>query len=95
MLFIRTKQFKKDFYDLEEQDQIFVKEAFPEVSEALQGDVEMFQRFRIKQMRGYPGIWEGHIKHNLCFTFHYDYGESGEKNCFFRRVGTHGIYNNP
>ncbi|MBN1637927.1 MAG: hypothetical protein JW866_03100 [Ignavibacteriales bacterium] len=94
MRFTRTKQFKKDLNELEKRDKENIKEAFPDVKKALQGDVELFNYFRIKRMRGYPDIWEGHIKDNLCFTFHYDYDENGEKNCFFRRVGTHNIYIN-
>ena len=45
-------------------------------------------------MEGQKGIWEGHVKINLVFTFQYDH-EDGEKVCFFRRVGTHDIYKNP
>ncbi|MEW5827960.1 MAG: hypothetical protein AB1846_03650 [Chloroflexota bacterium] len=95
MKFRRTPQFNDDFDNLELENQRAVKAAFPGVASALQGDTELFQKYRIKQMQGHKEIWEGHIKINLCFTFQYDKTEDGEKVCFFRRVGTHDIYQKP
>ena len=95
MIFRRTPQFREDFEKLEAEDKKEVKAGFPEVALALQGNVELFQKYRIKQMQGQGDIWEGHVKINLCFTFHYDKTQDGEKICFFRRIGTHKIYNKP
>ncbi|MBC8438078.1 MAG: hypothetical protein H8D87_00120 [Deltaproteobacteria bacterium] len=96
MKFRRTPSFYDDFGGLESRDQQAVKDAFPDVARALQGDVELFNRFRIKRMKGHPEIWEGHVRGNsLCFTFQYEYTTDGEKVCFFRKVGTHDIYSNP
>ncbi len=95
MKFRRTPQFKEDYDGLEETDQSDVDNAFRSVAMELQGDVELFMRHRIRRMEGWVGIWEGHVKQNLCFTFHYEYLEDGEKICFFRRIGTHQIYDKP
>ena len=95
MKFRRTRQFDEDFERLTSQEKQEVKVAFQNVKLALQGNVELFQKHRIKPMQGHKTIWEGHVKINLCFTFHYDKTENGEKVCFFRRVGTHDIYQRP
>ena len=94
MQFRRTPKFKDDFLHLDGLDQRDVTEAFIELQKALLGDTEQRQRFRLKKMEGWPGIWEGHIKINLCFTFHIGYDKK-EKVCFFRRIGTHDIYRKP
>ena len=95
MKFRRTPKFNEDFKNLTPQEQQEVKTAFLNVALALQGNAELFRKHRIKQMQGRKDIWEGHVKINLCFTFHYDETEDGEKICFFRRIGTHDIYQKP
>jgi mRNA-degrading endonuclease YafQ of YafQ-DinJ toxin-antitoxin module len=95
MKFRRTPQFRDDFNRLSDAEKEDVNKAFNNVVLALQGDVDLFRHHRIKTMEGWPGIWEGHVKQNLCFTFHYEYTDDGEKVYFFRRIGTHGIYNSP
>lgn len=95
MKFRRTPQFEEDFNSLEESARKDVKKAFPGVRDALQGNSELFRHYRIKKMKGWSEIWEGHVKLNLCFTFHYDYNDNDEKICFFRRIGTHDIYKSP
>ena len=94
MKFRRTPRFFRDYRGLGENEKSAIHEAFPEVSDALLGNSELFSKYRIKKMSGWPDIWEGHVKINLCFTFHYEY-ENREKICFFRRVGTHEIYDSP
>lgn len=94
MKFRRTSRFGRDFKNLDEPDKEYVENAFPEVSRALEGDINLRRKYRFKKMSGWEGIWEGHLKPNLCFTFHYQH-EGGEKMCFFRRIGTHSIYKNP
>ncbi|MFZ0534897.1 MAG: hypothetical protein WAM09_17140 [Anaerolineales bacterium] len=95
MKFRRTPQFREDYNSFEENDKKIIDEAFITVAAALMGDVDQYRHHRIQSMQGWPGIWEGHIKQNICFTFHYIYTETGEKICFFRRIGTHEIYDRP
>jgi mRNA-degrading endonuclease YafQ of YafQ-DinJ toxin-antitoxin module len=95
MKFHRTPQFKEDYNSLTESDKTAVDDAFKNIVRALQGDVELRKQHRIKKMSGKNEIWEGHVKLNLCFTFHFENTNEGEKVCFFRRIGTHDIYKNP
>lgn len=95
MKFRRTPRFNRDFRGLNERQKKAVDDAFPTVAEALQGNTEHYYRHHIKKMGGHANIWEGHVEDNLCFTFHYEYTEDGEKVCFFRRIGTHDIYISP
>ncbi len=95
MIFRRTPQFQIDYNRLEKSDQKIVQKEFPSISEALQGNVGLYRHYRIQAMQGKSNIMEGHLKDNLCFTFHYEYSDSGEKICFFRRIGTHKIYKKP
>lgn len=95
MKFHFTPRFGKDYKNLEARNQRAVTNARKDLKLAFEGNVEYSYKFRLKEMEGFPGIWEGHVKDNLCFTFHYDKTERGEKVVFFRRVGTHDIYKNP
>lgn len=94
MKFRRTPRYFRDYKRLTERQKDAVGDAFQTVSEGLQGNPEYYSKHKIKKMGRHPRIWEGHIEDNLCFTFHYDY-EDGERICFFRRIGTHDIYDNP
>lgn len=50
----------------------------------------------IKPMRGWKGVWEGHISEGYVFTFHRENDpETGEIIIVFRKIGKHDIYNNP
>lgn len=97
MKFQRTPQFVSDY----KADDAIKEEwdyAFPNIIRALTGDQEQYRHFRIKKMEGWPGrqgIWEGHIKINLVFTFHHEKLPSGENSIFFRRLGTHEVYKKP
>lgn len=94
MQYRRTSTFKKCFRDLPERIQRKAKEKF-----------ELFKNnphypyhpsLRVKSMKGYPGIWEGHVTLNYVFTFHIDEDpETGEKIFVFRKIGSHDIYRNP
>jgi mRNA-degrading endonuclease YafQ of YafQ-DinJ toxin-antitoxin module len=95
MKFRRTPQFREDYAGLQEKDREAVDEAFRSVALALQGNVDLYRLHKIQVMHGKPGIWEGHVRQNICFTFHYEYTADGEKICFFRRIGTHEIYDKP
>ena len=51
---------------------------------------------RIRKMRGYPGIWEGHVTREIVFTFHIEEDlDTGEATYVFRNIGTHEIYRKP
>lgn len=77
MKFRRTPQFWEDFNRLEEADINIVENSFATVALALQGNVEYYKLHKIQMMQGKPGIWEGHIKQNIVFTFHYEYIDNG------------------
>jgi len=49
---------------------------------------------RIKPMKGFSGIWEGHITSGYVFTFQRN-EENGEIIFEFRKIGKHDIYDNP
>jgi|GEM_PF-3484542 len=96
MKFIFTPRFSKDYKkSLSPSERRDVKNSKKTIQLALEGNTEYFKMHRIKMMEGHPYIWEGHVKENLCFTFHYGKTELGEKTVFFRRVGTQKIYENP
>lgn len=99
MKFRRTQQFRNDFDQLSESDKKSVKKAFPSITLVLalvlEGNRDLFRKYRLKRMVGFPEIWEGHVKINLCFTFHRDFDSNGEIIIFFRRIGTHNIYKIP
>ena len=90
-----TQKYWDDLDKLSESDQQEIVNAVETVQLALQGDPQWYSYHRIKRMQGHPGIWEGHVKQNLVFTFEYGKSETGEKVCLIRRVGTHDIYRNP
>ena len=50
---------------------------------------------RIKPMKGFSGVWEGHVTRGYVFTFHRIEDESGEIIFEFRKIGKHDIYENP
>ena len=91
----RTPKFFEDYDELSCKEQGYVDEAYPFVYKALHGNQEYRSKYRLKRMEGHPKIWEGHVKDNLVFTFEFEKDSSGNKTCFFRRVGTHDIYKNP
>lgn len=90
-----TPQYWDDYERLSRAEKQDVKGAIPTVSQAIQGVDEYYKLHRLQKMHGHQYIWEGHIKHNLCFTFNYGTSDDGEKICWIRRVGNHSIYENP
>ncbi len=51
---------------------------------------------RIRKMRGYESIWEGHVTLGYVFTFHIEHdSETGETVYVFRNIGKHDIYRSP
>ena len=49
---------------------------------------------RIKPMKGFSGVWEGHVTLGYVFTFQRT-EENGEIIFEFRKIGKHDIYDNP
>ena len=91
MKYRRTQTFRDDFAKLPRHIQEKVKDKFG----LFQQDLE-HPSLRIKKMKGFEGIWEGHITREYVFTFHREVDpESQETIIVFRRTGTHNIYSNP
>ncbi|NBD32534.1 MAG: hypothetical protein GVY17_06100 [Cyanobacteria bacterium] len=94
MRYRRTRQFKKCYKNLPQ-----------EVKEATRKSFKLFQQkptppyhpsLRIKPMKGFKGIFEGHVTLDYVFTFHKETDpKSGETIIVFRMIGKHEIYNNP
>ena len=86
MRYVRTKEFRECFQRLPSDIQERVKEKFilfkqlpwPPYPGALS----------IKLMKGYRGVWEGHVSPGYVFTFHVDNDrETGEITIVFRKIG--------
>lgn len=95
MQYRRTRTFRKDFESLPKRVQEEAKEKF-----------ELFKdnpfypyhpSLRIKPMRGYEEIWEGHVTLQYVFTFHREeVPETGDTRFVFRKIGTESdVYRNP
>lgn len=89
MKFSRSSRFKKDFQNLDPALQELVKEKFD-----IFKTTPDHPSFKVKQMEGFKGIYEGHITNSLVFTFE-KYLKNGEIVYFFRKIGSHKIYKNP
>lgn len=95
MQFHRTQEFKECIKSLNEKQKQEIIRAFQELEKAFEGDMELRSKYKLHPLKNFKGIFGGHLKYNLVFTFHYDTSQDGEKIVFFRRIGTHNIYNNP
>ncbi len=94
MRYRRTKTFKKCFESLPED----IKKATRESFKLFQANPTppYHPSLRIKPMKGYKGMFEGHITLSYVFTFHKETdSKTGETIVVFRRIGKHEIYNNP
>jgi mRNA-degrading endonuclease RelE of RelBE toxin-antitoxin system len=73
----------------------------PDIRERFRGKLKLFQQnpehrsLRIKKMKGWEDIWEGHVTPQYVFTFHWESSESGKRIAVFHRIGTHQIYRSP
>jgi mRNA-degrading endonuclease YafQ of YafQ-DinJ toxin-antitoxin module len=94
MIFRRKPSFKQDFDKLSPPQKKLVEDSFEDVARGLSGDTALYNRFRIKKMKRSDYIYEGHLQINFVFTLHFEYDDV-EKICWFRRIGTHDIYNKP
>ena len=89
MKFSRSSNFRKDFQNLAPVIQEKVKEKF----NIFKSNPD-HPSFRVKPMKGFKGIYEGHITDSLVFTFEKN-TRNGEIVYLFRRIGPHNIYKNP
>ena len=94
MKFRFTPKYSDDYLQLGQKEKNAVFNAKDTIAKALQGDLECRSKHRLQKMEGRSGIWEGHVKIDLVFTYHFQY-ENDIKICYFRRVGTHDIYKSP
>lgn len=94
MRYRRTRTFHKDLQNLPgeikeraaEKFKLFQENPFPPYHPSL----------RIKPMKGWDGIFEGHVSRQYVFTFHKETdSETGEIIFVFRRIGGHEIYDSP
>lgn len=89
MKFSRSSNFLKDFQSLDIASQEQVKEKFK-----IFKSNPNHPSFKVKPMKGFKGIYEGHITNCLVFTFEKN-TKDGEIVYLFRRIGPHEIYKNP
>jgi mRNA-degrading endonuclease RelE of RelBE toxin-antitoxin system len=94
MQYRRTRTFRKDYDNLPENIQEIVKKKFRLLQK---NPIPPYHpSLRIKPMKGWEGIFEGHITGKYVFTFHKDnVPKTGETVFVFRRIGSHDIYKHP
>lgn len=94
MKFRRLQSFNNDFENLPLTLQQQAKEKFKLFAD---NPIPPFHpSLRIKKMKGFESVWEGHITRGYVFTFMQTQDEAtGEITYLFRRIGTHSIYDNP
>jgi mRNA-degrading endonuclease RelE of RelBE toxin-antitoxin system len=91
MKFRRLSSFKEDLDNLPKAIRDQAKEKF-KLFKANPNHPSL----RIKKMKGYEEIWEGHVTQDYVFTFHWDKdSDTEEPIAVFRHIGTHKIYKNP
>lgn len=95
MQFHRTPEFTECRKLLNDKQKQEINKSFPELKKAFEGNKELRSKYDLHPLKKFKGIYGGHLKYDLVFTFHYDISQDGEKIIFFRRIGTHNIYDNP
>jgi mRNA-degrading endonuclease YafQ of YafQ-DinJ toxin-antitoxin module len=91
MKYHRLKSFHRDFAGLPEDIKQQAREKFK-----LFVQNPRHPSLRVKKMSGHPNIWEGHITQKVVFTFQPgEDPDTGEPVIFFRRIGSHDIYDSP
>lgn len=94
MKFRKTEHFDKCFKKLPPDVQDTAKRCFEKFKE--RPHYPYHPSLKIKKMKGYEGIWEGHVTTGYVFTFHIEKDNStGETIIYFRKIGTHKIYDSP
>lgn len=92
MEYRRTDSFKRDFNN--NLNTLELKKIAKEKFKLFQED-NTSPILKVKKMRDYRDIWEGHITGKYVFTFHITIDKKGRKTYWFRRIGDHSIYDNP
>ena len=94
MRYRRTSTFKKCFHDLPDDIQRAAKESFKLFKD---NPIPPYHpSLRIRKMKGYPGVWEGHVTRDYVFTLHEELDPGTEETVIvFRKIGKHDIYRNP
>jgi mRNA interferase RelE/StbE len=91
MIYRRSINFREDFERLPPDIQDIARQKF-----RLFQDNPRHPSLRIKKMAGREDIWEGHITQAYVFTFQWlEDPQTGEAIAYFRRIGSHQIYDNP
>ena len=94
MRFKQARSFKKSFRSLSPERQRRVKEKLRLFAET--PNYPYHPSLRIKPIKGFKGIFEGHISRELVFTFGQEIDpQNGETIITLRRIGSHDIYGNP
>jgi hypothetical protein len=95
--FDRTERFVKDIEGLDPQDQArFKDKVLNLLVPALKEHVDPPAGLRVKGVQGAPGVFEMTFAPDGRATF--EYGEpvvDGETHVIWRRIGTHGVFDNP
>lgn len=95
MKFRATEPFWKAYAQLPVQVKDKARQAFRLFQEGAQ-EPPFYPSLRIRKMQGHPDIWEGHVTHQVVFTFHIEQDpDSGETIYVFRNIGRHEIYRRP
>ncbi len=91
MRFARTDRFNKDFEKLTKEQKDLARKQFLLFKEDYNHN-----SLKVRKMRGFDNIYEGHVSEGCVFTFHWeDNKETGERTAVFRRIGSHDIYKKP
>ena len=92
MKYRKSPTFNKCLAELPEEIQKIAKEKFKLLKD--NPNSPYHPSLRIKPMKGFEGIWEGHISKEYVFTFNI-IKEDKEIVFVFRKIGKHAIYDNP
>lgn len=88
---VMSRSFRRDLQGLTKELQEQAREKFK-----LFMQDPLHASLRIKKMRGFDEIWEGHVTKSVVFTFEWrEDDETGERIAYFRRIGSHDIYKKP
>jgi len=95
MRFRRTPRFHAAYRKLPTEIQSQVNTAFLLFRDGAE-QPPFHPSLRIRKMRGYESIWEGHITLGYVFTFHIEHDLKTEETIYvFRNIGKHNIYRSP
>ena len=94
MKFRRTKSFKRDFERLPLEVQEIARQKFRLFKS--NPSYPYHPSLRIKPLRGFKNVMEGHLTMGYVFTFHTETDpDDGALIFVFRRIGRHDVYKKP